>query len=359
MTRPGSDQEAGRERLGHRIGARAVRDLRGVAALADHGCALERAAGRGRERIGAQQHRVEQRLRKCGGERVRMLDARRERRRQLLHVERDAVRALVQHGHDVIVQRLPGDRLGEPRGVLALERAQRDLDRLADPAQLRAQAAQPVGVGRHLVARERDEQQRHLAEAGGEVRQQQQRRLVGPVEIVEDDRDGAVRGHLRERAPQRLDQRGLAGVERRDPELGQQRREVRRQRPAGLGDVGRLAQALAQHLGDRVVGLCDGRARGAAVGGEPGLPQRRAREPRLADARLTRDEHAGADAVLDRGTRGLEGGELRAPADHRPALQHTPSVGRATGRENPSGRCTAGTRGEYGSAAHAPGLPAS
>ena len=143
----------------------------------------------------------------------------RERRRQLLDVERDAVRALVQHGHDVVVERLAGDRLGEPRGVLARERPQRDLDRLADPAQLGAQAAQAVRVGRHLVAREPDQQQRRLAQTGGDAREQQQRRLVGPVEIVEHDGDRAVRGHLGERAPQRLDQRRLPGIQGRDPEL--------------------------------------------------------------------------------------------------------------------------------------------
>ena len=46
-----------------------------------------------------------------------------------------------------------------------------------------------MGVGGHLVAGDDDEQQRHLPQLGGEVREQQQRRLVGPVEVVEQDGD--------------------------------------------------------------------------------------------------------------------------------------------------------------------------
>ena len=225
-----------------------------------------------------------------------------------------------------------------------LERPQRELDRGAHPAQLGAQAAQAVRVGRHLVARDRDQQQRRLAQAGGDAGEQQQRRLVGPVEVVEHDRDGPARGDLRERAPQRLDQRRLAGIQRRDPELGQQRREIGRQRAAGLGDVGRLAQALAQHLGDGVVRLGDGRARRAAEGREPRLRERCGREPGLADARLARDEHARAHAVLDRAARGLEGGQFLAPADHRPALEHSPEF-------RAPGRAITGLRADYGSRA--------
>ena len=122
----------------------------------------------------------------------------------------------------------------------------------------RAQAPQTVRVGRHLVAGEPDQEQRRLAQTGGDAREQQQRRLVGPVEIVEHDGDRPVRGHLGERAPQRLDQRRLPGIQGRDPELREQRREIRSECPTGLGDVGRLAQALAQDLRDRVVGLCHG-----------------------------------------------------------------------------------------------------
>ena len=245
-----------------------LRDLLGVAALPDDGRALERAA-RGDESASVRSSTASSSVSGRPRRPRRRPAAGRERRRELLDVERDAVRALVQDGDDVLVERLAGDRLGEPRRVSGLERPQRELDRLAHPAQLGAQAAQAVRVGRHLVARDRDQQQRHLAQPGGDAAGAAARRLVGPVEVVEHDRDGPARGHLRERAPQRLDQRRLAGIQCREPELGQQRREVRRQRPARLGDVGRLAQALAQHLGDGVVRLRHGRARRAAERREP------------------------------------------------------------------------------------------
>ena len=76
----------------------------------------------------------------------------------------------------------------------------------------RAQPAQPVRVGGHLVARERDEQDRHVAQPAGELGDERERRLVRPVEVVEHDGDRPARAGLGERAAQRLDERRLARV---------------------------------------------------------------------------------------------------------------------------------------------------
>ncbi len=183
-----------------------------------------------------------------------------------------------------------------------------------------------MDVGRHLVARDQDEQDRQLAEAGRDERQEQQRRLVGPVEVVEDDGDRPVRAELGERPAERLDQRCGAGVEGRDTELRQQRREVRRERAAGLRDGRLLAQALAQHLRDRVVGLGDRRARRAGERHEAGLSERLVREARLADARLAGEQHAAARPGAHGGARAGQRRELPLPADHDPLLEHLERV---------------------------------
>ena len=64
-----------------------------------------------------------------------------------------------------------------------------------------------MGVVGDLVARHHHEQQRQLAQLGRERREQELHRLVGPVQVVEHDRDRAGGGDARERAPERLDQR--------------------------------------------------------------------------------------------------------------------------------------------------------
>ena len=258
-----------------------------LAALADHGGLLERVARRQRERLGAQQHGVQHGL----GQREPAGVAppvQRERGGQLLDVERDAVRAFVQRVDDVVVELLAGHRRGEPRGVVPVERPQRELEGLAFAAQVRAQAAEPVGVGGNLVARDRDEQQRDVAEPGGELRQE--RSVASSAQWRSSSRmaTGPPVAGFGERAPERLDERRLAGVLGRHPELGQQRREVGRERPAGLGQARRSAQACAQDLRDRRVRLGDRGARGAGVGGEARLLERVRDELRLADARLAR-----------------------------------------------------------------------
>ena len=97
--------------------------------------------------------------------------------------------AVVQRGERGVIELAAGDGRGEARGVVAIERRQGQLDRVAHPAQLGAEAPQAMGVGGHLVPGGDDQQQRHLPQLGGKVRQEQQGRLVRPVQIVEQHRD--------------------------------------------------------------------------------------------------------------------------------------------------------------------------
>ena len=167
------------------------------------------------------------------------------------------MRAVVERLDRVGVEFGARDRLGEQGGPLAVERLERELDDVAHPAQLGTQPTQALGVGRHLVAGRDHEQQRQLAQLGRERGKQVQRRLVRPVQVVEQDRDGTGRRHDGERAPKRLDERRGVGVGGGNAELRQQVREVRDERAAGGGHVGAPTQTLTQHLGDRVVRLGD------------------------------------------------------------------------------------------------------
>ena len=120
--------------------------------------------------------------------------------------------AVVQHRDRIVVERVAGDGGSQAGGVVAVERLEGDLERIADAAQLRAQATQAMGVGGHLVAGGDHEQQRHVPQLGDEVREQQEGRLVRPVEIVEQHGDRPRRRQRGERAAQCLDQRRLARI---------------------------------------------------------------------------------------------------------------------------------------------------
>ena len=191
MAGPGLDEEPGLQCLGERLGARR-RDVLDSEALAHHGRALEGVAGVERERLGAQEHGIEHRLRERKAPGLRASALQGERRRELLDVERNALGAVVQGGDDVLVELVARHGGREPRRVGEVERPQRKLHEVALPSQLRAQAAEPVHVGRHLVPRHRDQQDRHVPQPAREHREQCQGRLVGPVQVVEHDGRGPV-----------------------------------------------------------------------------------------------------------------------------------------------------------------------
>ena len=343
------DQQTARERLAEPVRALQARHVRDDAALARNRGDLEGVSPRQRQRLGAQQHGVEHRVRQGEPPRLGAASLEAERGGQLLDVERDAVGAVVERLDGVRVEVAAGDRRREAGGALAVERLERQLDEVAHAAQLRAQPAQPLRVGGHLVPRRDHEQQRHLAQLGRERGEQVERRLVSPVEIVEQDRDRAGSRHRAERAPERLDQGRGPRVGRGRTELRQQMREVRDERSARLRHVGPLPQALAQHLRHRAVRLGHVGPRRAGVGDEPGLPQGVHREAALADAGLAGDEHATTRTTRRDAGGGGERCQFLIAPDQLSIAEHDTSLDRRRGTRRRGAGSTAVGAVRYGS----------
>ncbi len=139
-----------------------------------------------------------------------------------------------------------------------------------------------------------------------------------------------------EHPSQGLDQRGLAGVLRRNAELGEQARAIRRECVAGREQAGRPAQTVAQHLGD-----CGSRAPRRSSGRRPCT---RAARPGRARAPTRRVLPMPASPVTSTqppralgygGARRLQCRALELPADQRPGFDH---VSESTARMQPE-RC--------------------
>jgi hypothetical protein len=94
--------------------------------------------------------------------------------------------------------------------------------------------------------------QRQLVERRREAREQLERRLVGPLEVVEDDERGLA--DLGQRGADRLEDRRAVARRGLLAELGQQQREVRAERPQPREGAGPEAQVRAQGGDDRAVG---------------------------------------------------------------------------------------------------------
>ena len=114
------------------------------------------------------------------------------------------------------------------RVSLEVERAQHELVEPAGAAQVVAQAPHAVVAREPVGAVGGDHEHRQLAERLGERGQQLERRLVGPLQVVEDDERVPLGGDVGERAAHRLEQRRAVGRRGRLAELGQQQRELRR-----------------------------------------------------------------------------------------------------------------------------------
>ena len=96
-----------------------------------------------------------------------------------------------------------------------VERAQRELVEPARAAQLVAQPPHAVVARQPVGAVGGDHEHRQLAERLGERGQQLERRLVGPLQVVEHDERVPLGGDVGERAADRLEQRRAVGGRRR------------------------------------------------------------------------------------------------------------------------------------------------
>jgi hypothetical protein len=177
------------------------------------------------------------------------------------------------------------------RGVVEVERRQRQLDEPSRATKLVPQAPQPVIPWKPVGAIGGDDEDRQVAERDGERREELERRLVGPLQVVEDDERVAVGGEMRQRGADRLEQRRAVGLGGRRPQLGQQQREVRSQRPALREAVRTCAQVLAQRGHHGAIGRRSAVARGAGQHEGAGRLRDPRRQPALAHAGLAAEQH--------------------------------------------------------------------
>ena len=317
-------QDAVALELGEAVLAREPAGEVEVEALAGDGGRLGRGARLVGERRGAHQHRVADRVGRGDVLVAAELEAARagleaaahhERAGELLDEERQALRAVVDR--DGERRRGPlGQEAREQLGGLAeVERRERELVQPAAAAQLVAQPAQRVVARQAVGAVGAQQHQRQLVERRREAREQLERRLVGPLQVVEHDERGLA--ELGERGADRLEDRRAVARRGLLAELGEQQREVRAERPQPREGAGPEAQVRAQGGDDRAVGGDGAGARRAAqhehARGGAGLVG----EARLADAGLAGEEQQRARAAA----RALDGlaqlGELGVAAEER------------------------------------------
>ena len=183
--------------------------------------------------------------------------------RQFLDEEWHALGPVVHRERERGRQRL-AQKLGGQRGSgVGIERLERQLAQRPAAAQLVAQAAQRMRARDLVGAIGPHHEDRELAQRIGERPEQLQGGVVGPLQIVEEDHGRGACGNRRQRAAQRLEQRGAIALGDRRPELGQQQREVPLQRAARGQRTGRCAQVAAQRAQHRPVGQRRRRARGS------------------------------------------------------------------------------------------------
>src|SRR5438445_10372080 len=184
---------------------------------AHHRGALQQCALRPRQAVDACRDQLLQRVRDalCPGSRPFG-----EHPDRLLYEKRVALR-LREHGLGVDRQLEVGaESLDEPRALLRAQRLELDRD-------LAAAAAAPARMAvEQLAARDADEQQRRLADAGREMLDQLEQRLLAPVDVLEhQDERLRLRELLRPRAggPRDLLLAALAfdGLEHADGETEQ------------------------------------------------------------------------------------------------------------------------------------------
>ena len=214
--------------------------------------------------------------------------------------ERVAAGTPVQPRRQLRVGRLPGDRGDDRRHAGRVEPGQRQHG--AAVGRRPRQLGVPVGA---------EQQHPGVPQVGGGELDQPQRRLVGPLQVVDDQDQRAARGQPGERRHDRLGQP--------EPRISRRHRRGRRRCRGPLDQVGGRPQLGARSPGRpqqldprpvrrhrRPVPADRGQHQRPALAGLPGqLAEQRA----LADARLAGDEHQPAVAGERRRQRGPGGAE--------------------------------------------------
>ncbi len=110
--------------------------------------------------------------------------------------------------------------------LLAIERLERQLLEIAAAAQLVAQPAQGVVAGEPVGSVGGDDHDRHLPDRRGKRREQLQARLVGPLQVIEDDQRLPAAREVGKSAAHGLEDRRTVALASRLAELGQEQGEV-------------------------------------------------------------------------------------------------------------------------------------
>ena len=259
------------------------------------------------------------------------------RREQLLGEQRVALAAGVQALDQLVVGR-PAEDVGEQLAQLVARQA-----RELDPAgarvalELGQQRAQRVPAVQLVGAVGRDHEHALGPQAAAEEGEEGARRAVGPVDVLEHERERLLAAELVEQRQQRLEQARLAArrlvraqllgaaAGAAPVELRQQRGELRAHARGQRVENGvTLTRERAQDAHDRCVGqlllaeldaLADRHPRAAVAGAARELGDHAG----LADARLTRDEGQGRSAIRRVAQCGFELRELGHPPDQTAA----------------------------------------
>ena len=118
-----------------------------------------------------------------------------QRGREFLDGERDPVRAAGHRAHQLRPWLGPQQRGEDDSHAGVGERGEVDFREAPDTAQLRPDRAQPVISRQFVAAVAADQAHRAAAEGVGQRREQVQRRLVRPLQVVEEqDQAAAGRG---------------------------------------------------------------------------------------------------------------------------------------------------------------------
>ena len=325
------------EQLGQALGTRQRPDEVEVESLARDGGGLRcPAAGLGQLR-GADEHRIAHRVGDRDLASAVELDAPRPRpqgtahcqgRGELLDEERGALRRVVDRSHE---RRRGGGLEGEREqlgDVAGLQRPKGELLEPAGPPQLVAQPADAVVARQAIGAIGADHEHGEVAERLRERCEQLERRLVGPVQVVEDHQHGLIGSEAIERVADRLDERRAVRARGRLSQLGQEHRQVRHQRRGRVQGSGPGAQAGAQRGDNGPVGRAARVAGCAAEHERVGLASDDlGDQAALADARVAADEDDAAGAVAGALHRGGQLRQLGVAPEESPTVRHGPSLG--------------------------------
>ncbi len=259
----------------------------------------------------------------------------------LLDEERVAVRVLVDGPDERRRRRVPGVRRDQRADVARAQALEgHPLDQPV-AAQVGQQLGERMRRADLRVAERAEDQQRGVARCAGDVPEQVERAAVGPVQVVEHERERGAAGDVVQQRRDRLEEQ--VALQLGIPRAGRGRRRQLGDHPRELPGAGHRGDPLpvepgaAQRLHERLVGdqhllLARGVEHGAVGLGEVG---ELAREARLADARIAGEhDHAAAPAARLR-PRVAQQPELAIAGHERGALARREPAGERDRRRLP------------------------